>query len=63
MIFDNFLVTNFCESKKQQHAVNVNQSVYNALSGQQPNITIINFLLHVPNHLLKDLHMLIYALL
>ena len=39
----------------------MNTSVYVAKLGQQYDKTLDNFLLHVPNHALKDMHMLNYG--
>ena len=42
-------------------SVKVNKSVYVAKLGQRCDKTLNNFLLHVPNHALKDMDMLNYV--
>ena len=42
-------------------SVKVNKSVYVAKLGQRCDKTLNNFLLHVPNHALKDMEMLNYV--
>ena len=42
----------------QNHSIKVNMSVYIAKSRQRFDVTLNNFLLHVPNHALKGLYML-----